>query len=268
VPVVTDAPDPYLLVLGVRGSIPVAGPRFDRYGGNSTCFALVDDGRIHASIDAGSGLVTAQIPLADQVTILLTHYHWDHIQGLSMLGAMWAGDVDLRIVGQGDPHAALSMAIRPPVFPVSIDGAPRPIEYVSAADHELAAGVLVRSFPVHHPQGAVGYKLIGPNRTIAVVTDHESHPAFDEIVAEQITGVDVLIHDAQYTAEEYEARVGWGHSTWEHAAKMAARAGVGELYLTSHDPWHDDDMIDEVVAWTRDVFPGTKGLAEGNKLAL
>lgn len=259
---------PELLVLGVRGSIPVAGPRFDRYGGNSTCFALVVDEHIHAAIDAGSGLVTAQLPLADHVDILLTHYHWDHIQGLSMLGAMWAGDVDLHIVGQGDPHAALAAAIRPPVFPVSIDSAPRPIRYETAGDHELAGGVLVRAFPVHHPQGALGYKLMGPNRTIAVVTDHESHSAVDDIVADQIRGVDVLIHDAQYTAEEYEQRVGWGHSTWEQAAKMAIRAEVGELLLTSHDPWHDDDMVDEIVERAAGVFAATRGIAEGQRLAL
>ena len=87
-------------------------------------------------------------------------------------------------------------------------------------------------------------------------------------MAEQVKGVDVLIHDAQYTAEEYAARVGWGHSTWEHAAKMAARSGAGELYLTSHDPWHDDDMVDSIVASTAEVFPGTRGLAEGQTLAL
>lgn len=263
--------DASMVVLGGRGSIPVSGPSFVRYGGNTTSVALVVDGLTVGFFDAGTGLVSYRekgLRLAPTLDVFLSHYHWDHIQGLSMLGAMWAGDVDLRIIGQGDPHAALATAIRPPVFPVSIDGAPRPIDYVSAGDHELAAGVLVRSFPVHHPQGAMGYKLVGPNRTIAVVTDHESHPAFDDVVAEQIRGVDVLIHDAQYTCDEYEARIGWGHSTWEHAAKMAARSEVGELYLTSHDPWHDDDMIDQIVEWTADVFPGTKGLAEGHVLPL
>lgn len=259
----TDAPDPYLLVLGVRGSIPVAGPRFDRYGGNSTCFALVDDGKIHASIDAGSGLVTAQIPLADQVTILLTHYHWDHIQGLSMCAPMWRGDLALRIIGPGDPRGCIGEAISPPWFPASITD--MDVEFVVADDRFALGDVGVRSFPLHHPQGGRGYRFDHQDTSIVVATDHEAGTDADQVLVDAARGAGVLVHDTQYRPEELVGKRGWGHSTWQQAVAIAREAEVEQLLFASHDPSRTDAEIEEMVAAASERFPATTAARPGSR---
>ena len=127
-------------------------------------------------------------------------------------------------------------------------------------------GVAVSSFPVNHPQGAVGFRLDGPRSSIALVTDHESTPDCDDIIADEIGGVDVLIHDAQYLASEFDHRRGWGHSTWEHAAAMAERIGAAHLVLTSHSPRRTDPEIEEIVAEAKARFPDTEAAREGLRL--
>lgn len=262
--------DAHLLVLGARGSIPVSGPDFVRYGGNTTSFAFIVDGLAVAFIDAGTGLSSYRsydVELAPSVAIFISHYHWDHIQGLSMLDQLWKGACDITVYGPGSPRDALTKAIRPPYFPVAIENATA--ISCHAMDHPVQIGDLgFTAFPLHHPQGAIGYRVDGPNRSIAVVADHESGTPVDDDVRAAVVGVDVLVHDAQYLPEEAEDHTGWGHSTYEDAIRLAKDVGATELILTSHDPRRTDRAIDSTMSHVRDEFEAALAAGQGLEVTL
>lgn len=263
-------PEAHITVLGGRGSIPVSGSRFARYGGNTTCFALVVDSVTVAFIDAGTGIIDAAahgLTLAPSVGVFLTHYHWDHTQGLSMMEEMWSGARDICVWGPDDPETILDRAISPPLFPVSIKDVPS-ISFAQAHGPIEIEGLTITPFAIHHPQGASGYRVAGPERSVAIVTDHEAGTELDSKVLVAISGVDVLIHDAQYLPEELAAHEGWGHSTHEQATTAADAAGVTELILTSHDPRRTDTAIDEMVETARKAFPNTDAARPGMKIPL
>lgn len=261
--------DAHITVLGGRGSIPVSGPDFVRYGGNTSCFAIIVDGKAVAFVDAGTGLAAYKsygIELAPQVGVFLTHYHWDHIQGLSMLDELWRGACDVCVWGPDDPRDVLVKAIAPPVFPVSIDEAA--VRFGSMTETVDIDGIGFTAFPINHPQGAVGYVVKGPRRSVAIVTDHESGTEIDEGIREAIDGVDVLIHDAQYLPSEAASHVGWGHSTYEDAVAMARAVGATELILTSHDPSRSDRTIDSMMSHVRTEFEASLGAGQGLEVTL
>ncbi|MCB1247712.1 MAG: MBL fold metallo-hydrolase [Acidimicrobiia bacterium] len=262
---------PAVVVLGARGSIPVSGPDFNRYGGWTSCFAIVDGPTVLATVDAGTGLLamsTHGYAPAAALSVFLTHYHWDHIQGVSMMTEFWDGDCRLTFYGPGDAAAALGGSIRPPWFPVSVDQAPHPVAYRDVDEPVSIGPVRVSSFPVNHPQGAVGYRIDGANRSVAIVTDHESTQATDAVVIDAVRGCDTLIHDAQYLPEEAKTHVGWGHSTWEAAVGMAREVGASDLVLTSHDPRRVDDGVDALVVEAARQLPATVAAAPGLRIGL
>ena len=260
-----------LVILGARGSIPVSGAEFLAYGGSTTSFAIADGSTVRAFVDAGTGLIAFKsfgLELAGSVPVFLTHYHWDHIQGVSMLGEVWAGACLFTFYGPGDPEPMLTNSITPPWFPVALDEAPEPVAFRSMDGPVVSHGMTVTSFPIQHPQGAVGYKIDGPNRSVAIVTDHESAPDYDDVIAKAIDGVDVLIHDSQYLLSEVDTHLGWGHSTWVNAVAMAERVGASELILTSHAPSRSDSDIDAMVADAAAEFPNTVAAGPGMTVLL
>jgi phosphoribosyl 1,2-cyclic phosphodiesterase len=260
-----------LLFLGARGSIPISGPDFVRYGGNTTCLALSVESTLVGVIDAGTGLVRLEdhgFDVPPSLPILLTHYHWDHIQGLSMLPELWNGGHVFTFFGPGDPEEVLTGAIRPPWFPVELRRSACTIIYHTIDEPMDLGGILVTAFPVNHPQGALGFRLDGPLRSVALVTDHESSPESDDIIAAAVHGVDVLVHDAQYLPEEFDDRRGWGHSTWEQAVAMAERVGADRLILTSHGTDRTDDAMDGIVAAASTRFGSTQAAREGLNIEL
>jgi ribonuclease BN (tRNA processing enzyme) len=246
-----------LVVLGTRGSIGVSGSGFARYGGNTTSFALVVGDEAVAFIDAGTGLLAHRahgLSLAPSVHIFLTHYHWDHIQGLTMFDAIWAEDREVVIHGPGAVERSLTSVIAPPWFPVSLDEA-RAVRYETVSRAVEIAGMLIVPFAAEHPQGALGYRVDGPSASLAIVTDHEAGTGRDASIVESIRGVDVLVHDAQYRPDEVEMRRGWGHSTWVDAVAAAESAGVRRLLLTSLDPRSTDADVDRILDAVRERFP-------------
>lgn len=252
--------------LGARGSIPISGPEYVRYGGNTTCLALSFDGSLAAVIDAGTGLVRLDehgFEIPPSMPVLLTHYHWDHIQGLSMLPELWSGGHTFVFMGAADPESTLTGAIRPPWFPVELRHSACTIEYVTLDGPVDVEGLKVTPFPINHPQGALGFRLDGDRSSVAVVTDHESTAGADDVIASAIQGVQVLIHDAQYLPDEYADRRGWGHSTWEHAVAMANRVGAERLILTSHGLGRTDEALDQIVATASTFFAPTEAAYEG-----
>jgi ribonuclease BN (tRNA processing enzyme) len=262
--------DAELTVLGARGSIPVSGPEFTRYGGNTSSFAVSVGGVTVAFVDAGTGLAAYRShvdALAPSVSVFLTHYHWDHIQGLSMLDELWSGGCEVRLYGPDDPREVLTTAIAPPLFPVSIVDAAT-VSFVPMPEEVVVSGIRFTSFPLHHPQGAIGFRIDGPERSIAIVTDHEAGTPVDEEIAKGVDGVDVLIHDAQYIPVEREEHLGWGHSTCLDAMNLAKQVGAGQLVLTSHDPGRTDAQIDAIIADMAPEFPATIAAEQGLRIDL
>lgn len=261
---------PTLTILGARGSIPVSGPDYCRNGGNTTSMALSCRGEVFAFIDAGTALNAYRdhdLRLNQDVSIFLTHYHWDHIQGLSMLGEMWDGQCAINIYGAGSLEETLTTAISPPWFPVSLAKQTN-LSYRDIAEQVVIDSVTINSFEINHPQGAVGYRIEGPNSSVALVTDHETTPASTPRLLEAVRGVGWIIYDAQYLPSEMSSRIGWGHSTWEDAVRFASDAGAGHLILTSHDPSRTDDEIDDIVASARERFPATTAAIPGLTIEL
>ncbi|MEN8114700.1 MAG: MBL fold metallo-hydrolase [Actinomycetota bacterium] len=262
--------NPRLIVLGCRGSIPVSGSEFAAHGGATTSFALVADCGVLGFIDAGTGIIAYPahgLHLSSTVDIFLTHYHWDHIQGLSMMREVWDGDSVVTIRGPGDPGTILTAAIAPPLFPAALGDAPN-VSFGTVLPSADLGGLSITSFEVEHPQGGVGYRIDGPSTSVAIVTDHESGSDLDASVVDAVRGVDVLFHDGQYLPEEAQSVKGWGHSTWEEAVASAGAAEVGELVLTSHDPRRTDRDIIALVHEARHSFPATEAARVGMEIPL
>jgi ribonuclease BN (tRNA processing enzyme) len=196
------------------------------------------------------------LELAPSIEVFLTHYHWDHIQGLSMLEALWSGVAEIVVHGPGGPERALTSVVTPPWFPVPLADAPQ-VRFETIGRPVDVRGLVVTPFEVEHPQGAVGYRIDGPTASCAVVTDHEAGTERDASIARAVRGVDVLVHDAQYAPDEVSMRRGWGHSTWEGAVAAAEAAGAGRLLLTSLDPRTSDADADAILEAARRRFPNT-----------
>ncbi|MEA3510866.1 MAG: MBL fold metallo-hydrolase [Actinomycetota bacterium] len=259
-----------VVILGSRGSIPVSGADFVVYGGGTTAFALVVDDRVVGFVDAGTGVVTWRdfgMSVAPSIEVFFTHYHWDHIQGLSMLDLVWSDEHEITVHGPNDPRSALTSVITPPWFPVSLVDAPS-IHFESIVGPVELAGLMITPFGVEHPQGAVGYRIDGPSSSVAIVTDHEAGSELDGTIVDAIRGVEVLIHDGQYQPNEIETYRGWGHSTWEGAVAAALLSGANRLILTSLDPRRTDEEIDVIVHTARRRFHSTEAAYPGLSVSL
>ncbi len=266
-----------LVVEGARGSMSVAGPDFRRYGGHTTYFSVEATPGHHLVVDCGTGLQNLQqrLPRGESLefTVFFTHYHWDHIQGLPMFSALNDPHNRFTFYGPGREERSvqdlLGGVLCPPWFPVTLDERPAGILYRELDGPVEIGGLLITPVPLRHPQGCTGYRIDG-NRSVMIATDHEAGDAtIDDRLAGEAADVDVLLHDAQYTAEEYRmARRGWGHSTWAHAVEAAGAARAGRLVVTSHDPQRTDDEVDEIVKQARGRFPLASAAHPGMRIPL
>ncbi len=266
-------------LLGTRGSVGRAGPNTVRYGGDTSSVEIRSDDGSALILDAGSGVVhTSPESTTGTVHVLLTHLHMDHIQGLGFLHPLFDPDVQVHIWG---PIAAsqslasrLGRYLSPPLFPVRLRDLP------SLTLHEVRPGtVTIGPFEVTadfiiHPGQTFGYRITADGRSLAYMPDHEPALGREHLETDPVwtsgfdlaRGVDLLIHDAQYSEEEYRKRVGWGHSTLTHAADFAEMVGAGRLVPFHHEPEHSDEMIDGLLddlrerrAWSFDLEPGLAG---------
>lgn len=250
---------------GVRGSRPAPGPEFVRFGGHTSCVALGRDGNPpEVVLDAGSGLVRF-VPLLDGApfrgTILLGHLHWDHTHGLPFFTAGDHPDaqVDLFLPAQGDPAQVLARAMSPPHFPIGPDGLRG-----RWAFHALDPGTFevegfhITALEIPHKGGRTyGYRVSDGTRAVAYLSDHnpsalgegpDGFGPYHEAAMRLADGVDLLIHDAQYTPAEFEVFRYNGHTTPEYAIGLAEAAAARRLLLFHHDPNRVDDGLDEFVA--------------------
>ena len=269
-----------LVIHGVRGSTPVGGQGTARYGGHTICISVDDgEGRVLV-LDLGTGLRNLQANLPKRAggydfDVFLTHYHWDHLQGLPFFVPIYDAANRFTFHGFGWEQMGVEELIagtfQPPWFPVSLSDTAAEKRYVALDGDPIHVGDLVVSWTrLKHPQGVTAYRIDGPNTSVVVATDHEAgDPEFDEALYDLGRGCDVLIHDAQYTDGEYELHYeGWGHSTWTHAVEAARETGAGRLVLISHDPSHGDDEVDAIVQEARTAFESVDAAFEGMAISL
>ena len=259
---------------GTRGSIPSPGPTTVRYGGNTPCLEVrTEEGRL-VILDAGTGIRELGRSLTEraqgaaiEADIFLTHAHWDHIQGIPFFAPLFRKGNRFTIWGSKSLQMSIDRVVRdqmsPVVFPVSFEELQAQIDFQELAEEQRAGtGYHVAAMAVRHPGGALGYRFwddeVGP-RSLVYVSDNELSPraAYDELpqwrerFVKFAQGAAVLVHDTMFTAKEYDAFVGWGHSTHEDAVELALEAGVEKLVLFHHRPERSDDEVDQCVATCR-----------------
>jgi phosphoribosyl 1,2-cyclic phosphodiesterase len=267
---------------GTRGSLASPGPETVRYGGNTACVEVRDTSDGLIILDAGTGIRRLGETLGETRTIhlFLTHLHLDHLQGLGFFAPLFRPEVEVHIWGppslRGDLATRLNRYLSPPLFPVRLKELgsrvtlhPAPTEPIMVGDVEIVAELIV------HPGPTVGYRLIEGTRAIAYLPDHEPalgarrFPEAPEWTSGYAlaTGVDLLIHDAQYTADERSSRIGWGHSSLDEAVAFAKQAGAAALAPFHHDPTHSDADVDallrSVAQSALEIVPGVEGMSVG-----
>lgn len=261
---------------GVRGSIPCPGPNTVRYGGNTSCVE-VRCGDHRLVFDAGSGLRALGLALADEeqttdIDLFLSHCHIDHLIGLPFFVPafvkgnrlrLWAGNLK----AAGGVQETVRKLMSYPLFPIEIEAAQGKIEF---NDFEPGAvlmprpDVKVMTTPLNHPGGATGYRVEYGGRAMTYITDTELNAdEMDPALLELARDASIVIIDTTYTDEELPEHVGWGHSSWQQAVRLANEAGVGKLFLFHHDPEHDDDEMDRIAASAAKARPGTVVAREG-----
>jgi phosphoribosyl 1,2-cyclic phosphodiesterase len=268
---------------GVRGSIPCPGLHTARYGGNTPCLEVqTDDCRL--IFDGGTGLrVLGQSLLQEmpvEAHIFFTHTHWDHIQGFPFFTPAFIRGNCFHIYGvRGPLHQTIEKRLTEqmlhPNFPVPLQVMGGNLKFYDLPiGHTLELkNLAIHNEALNHPGGSVGYRLDWQEVSVSYITDTEHYPQrLDPNVLKLAHQVDVLIIDSTYTdAEYYESgysKVGWGHSTWQEAVKIAKAAEVKQLVLFHHDPLHDDEFMDQVADLAQEAFPNTIVAKEGLELQL
>jgi phosphoribosyl 1,2-cyclic phosphodiesterase len=246
---------------GVRGSTPCHGEEIARYGGNTSCVSLAIPGQDPVLFDLGTGLryFGQTLPEDDPFrgTCLLSHLHWDHIQGLPFFKPFLRPGANVTIYAPSQPgditvEEVFADTIKPPLFPIHFSMFPGMVDLHEIADDEFVVGdAKVMSRLIPHVGHTVGYRVEWNGRSVVYISDHQmpvdgSHSAWPGVL-ELCDGADLLIHDAQYTPDEFATKRDWGHCTPEYAVWLAAQAGVARLALFHHDPAHDDEELDGIL---------------------
>jgi phosphoribosyl 1,2-cyclic phosphodiesterase len=259
---------------GVRGSIASPGPETAKVGGNTSCIE-VGCGSERIVLDAGTGLRNLGNALVREgnalsLTLLLSHFHWDHIQGLPFFVPAYMPQTKLAIVGSSDGRHSLrdklSRQMTEPHFPVQLDDLAADLTYREARPaqrFDIGGDVHVRVARLNHPGGVFAYRIEHEGQSLVYATDTEHYACVDPTLRALAEGADVLVYDAQYTPEEYQTKVGWGHSTYLAGSELAKSAGVKQLVLFHHDPQRTDEGVIAIEETTRQLFPNTVAAREG-----
>src|SRR6478672_3911745 len=270
---------------GTRGSIAAPGPGTVRFGGNTSCVGVTTSGGTCFIFDCGTGArplgaeLMAHTPKPISATILLSHTHWDHIQGFPFFAPLFVPGNQITVCGpEGSGHSlreVLSGQMEFTYFPVEIGQLPATITFreLGEGTHEIGGARIVAQY-LHHPAMTLGYRVEADGAAVVYLCDHEpfsetlSHESVaagddagiahegDRRHARFMADAGLVIHDAQYTPEEYPAKKNWGHSTYEYAVGLAAAAGVRQLALTHHDPTHDDAFVEAIEKRAREYADG------------
>ena len=261
---------------GVRGSLPTPGPSTVFYGGNTSCIEVRAGSEI-IILDAGTGIRPLGLALNAEfkdapidVTLVISHTHWDHIQGFPFFLPAYKAQNRVRILGHEGAKKTLAATLAGQMegtyFPVALDEMPGNIVIEELEGREFSVGpVGFRSLRMNHPGITMGYRLAAAGSSIVYIPDNEpvyEGPALHHdganrgALLEFIRGADVLIADSQYDREEYRAHLGWGHGCVDDVVDIASAAGVKHLFLFHHDPGHDDHRITQLLAHARELAAG------------
>ena len=266
---------------GVRGSTPVCGQEYQRYGGNTTCFCVTrEQVKRIVIVDAGTGIrklgkeLVATDYKQDIINISFTHFHWDHIQGFPFFAPAYNKNqkIGIHVMGNERKFKKLkeifSTQMQSEYFPIELNEMGAQFEFLHFGNKETFYGAHVTAAPQHHkiPGGSYGLRIEDESRVLVLCTDLEHINGIDETIVELARDADVLIHDGQYTDEEYKKYKGWGHSTYRQAIEVAVRANVKRLIITHHDPDHDDDFLDAMEKESKKLFPDCLFAKEGMEI--
>lgn len=268
---------------GVRGSIACPGAETVRYGGNTPCVEMRVGGK-RLIFDGGTGLRVLGQSLLSQMPVeaymFFTHSHWDHIQGFPFFVPAFIKGNRFHIYGAVAPNGAtieqrLNDQMLHPNFPVPLQimGAQLEFKDLGVGETVQLGDVTIENALLNHPGEAVGYRISSQGCSAAYMTDTEHFPdRLDENVLWLARNADVMIYDATYTDQEYysekTSKVGWGHSTWQEAVKVAKAANVKKLVIFHHDPLHNDDFLDSVAEKVGQQFPDSLMAREGQSIQL
>ena len=264
---------------GVRGSTPTPQAENMRYGGNTSCVEVGVRDRLFV-FDCGTGFRALGQHWAKQFAgqplfahIFVSHYHWDHIQGIPFFKPLYDSPNNVFIFHSSKRNRSLKQVMEEqmaaPYFPVNMNEM-----QANRAFHDVEEGrvrlddVVVEAAWLNHPQGCLGFRLESKEGVLVYATDNEpGDPVFDKSVRKLAEGADVLIYDAQYLPEEYEAQKrGWGHSHWREGVNIVMESGAKQLILFHHDPEHADVCVDNMVKEARNYYPRVRAAAEGMQL--
>ena len=273
---------------GTRGSIATPGPGTNYFGGNTSCVELTTANGDLLIFDCGTGAhrlaaeLMAQGKRAINANILLGHTHWDHIQGFPFFSPAFVKGNSVAIYGpegsRGSLHDVLAGQMEFTYFPIELNQLPAAITYHDLTEgiHTIGGARVATQF-LHHPAMTLGYRVEADGVAVVYLVDHEpfsdelwragAEPGHIESIlhegdrrhAKFMADADLVIHDAQYTPEEYGLKKTWGHSTYDYVVQMAAAAGVRQVALTHHDPSHNDHFVADIERKARDPGPATRG---------
>ncbi len=281
-----STPTTRLSFWGVRGSTPTVDPATWRYGGNTPCLEVQAPDGTQFILDCGTGLrmlgnrwVGPHGTKAAEAHIFVTHYHWDHIQGIPFFAPLYAESNRFhfysfrsRFLGPDSLKQVFETQMAHPYFPVDISAmsAARKFSEMSDGDQYEISATKVTARWLNHPQGCLGFRLETPAGAIVYATDNEPGvPKLDKSLLELAAGADILINDAQFSPEQLATtRKGWGHSSWLEGVKLAKEAGAKHLVLFHHDPDSSDKVVDETLHKARDNFESVYAALEGMVMTL
>ncbi|HEY2823119.1 MAG TPA: MBL fold metallo-hydrolase [Candidatus Acidoferrum sp.] len=271
---------------GVRGSTATVDPATWRYGGNTPCLELTTPDGMQLILDCGTGLrmlgsrwSQEQAQQKHETHFLVTHYHWDHIQGIPFFAPLYSDQNEFHFysfrsesLGRDSLKQVFETQMAQPYFPVDLSAmnAKRRFQEVANGDAFYIGEnrVLVRS--LSHPQGCLGFRIETAAGIVVYATDNEpGNPELDKSLRELAEGADIFINDAQYTPEQLAGpKRGWGHSTWKEGVKAARDAGAKTLVLFHHDPDSTDRMVDSILRQGREEFDSVFAASEGMVITL
>ncbi len=253
---------------GARGSIPVCGPSFTKYGGATTCLTVQSQNKDLIIIDAGTGIRNLGSRLIQEqkthIRLLFTHFHWDHVIGLPFFKPIYQEGVRIDIHAPQPKKESLKSLIQklfgPPFFPKSWDALSAEVHFYPIDASLLELGSLtIHPIPLNHPNGGFGYKIIEQDRSFVFLSDNELGYQHAEGLEysdylKVIKGADLLIHDAEFSDVEYEKTRGWGHSSVSDALRLGMDAGVQRFGLFHHNQERIDDDVDGLVKKCRQTL--------------
>lgn len=267
---------------GVRGSHPTCGPHVNQVGGHTSCVSVQESEETILIFDAGTGLIPlgqflSQQPVTE-INLFITHFHIDHLLGLMFFAPLWNPQIKINFFAPYTTEGTTFKDILteklfcPPLFPIHFDQTPSKWTFHNFRPQEIIAlpnQIKLRTIPLNHPGGCIGYRYQKGQKSLCYVTDHEQKDyQNNDVLVDFCHGSNLLIFDASYVDQDYQERQGWGHSTWEDGVTIAQQANVKALGLYHLDPRYCDQQADQIESQARKVFPKAFIAKEGQTIIL